>query len=88
MKNSVAYNVPEGTSTMKADNVIRDSQVMTTLYEHTTDGIYQPDVLQVRRLGSKVANVTETQETGNHPLFVTFPGEKREALGLKNLYGL
>ena len=38
---------------MKADNVIHDSQLMTKLSELTTYGKYQPDVPQVKKLGSK-----------------------------------
>ena len=56
IKNIVAYNVPEGTSSLKADNVIHDSQLMMILSELITDGKYQPEVLQVRKLGSKLAN--------------------------------
>ena len=49
MKNIVVYNVPEGTSTLKVENATHDRE----LTEHTTEGQYQPESLQVRRLGSK-----------------------------------
>ena len=79
MKNIVVYNVPEGSSNLKEDNVIYNSQLMTKLSEHA--GKYQPNVLQVRRLGSKQTNETETHETRNRP----FPDEDKKALVVKNL---
>ena len=85
MRNIVVYNVPEGTTSLKADNAIQDNQLLTKLSELITDGKYQQDVLQVRRLGSKQANETETR---NRPLLVAFPDEDNKALVMKNLYKL
>ena len=50
----------------------------TKLSEHITDEEYQREVLQVRRLGSKQANETETHETRT----------RIKALLMKNLYKL
>ena len=47
MKNTVVYNVPEGTSTLKAENATHDREFVKQLTEHTTDGQYQPESLQV-----------------------------------------
>ena len=56
MKNIVVYNVPEGISTLIAENATHERELMKQLTEHTTDGQYQPDSLQGRRLGSKPNN--------------------------------
>ena len=53
MKNIVVYNMPEGTSTLKVENATHDRELMKQLPEHTTDGQYQSESLQVQRLGSK-----------------------------------
>ena len=41
MKNIVVYNMPEGTSTLKAENATHDREIMRQLTEQTTDGHYQ-----------------------------------------------
>ena len=87
-QNIVVYNVPEGTSTLKADNVTHDRELMKQLTEHTTDGQYQPESLQVRRLGSRANTETGTDEARTRPLFVTFPGEDKKASVMKNLHKL
>ena len=56
--------------------------------EHKTDGKYQPESLQVRRLGSKHKNETETDEARSRPLLVTFPDEDKKASVMKNLQKL
>ncbi|KAK2192590.1 hypothetical protein NP493_26g03045 [Ridgeia piscesae] len=61
---------------------------MKQLTEHTTEGQYQPESLQVRRLGSKHKNETETDEARSRPLLVTFPDEDKKASVMKNLYKL
>jgi hypothetical protein len=61
---------------------------MKQLTEHTTDGQYQPESLQVRRLGSKHKNETETDEARSRPLLVTFPDEDKTASVIKNLHKL
>jgi hypothetical protein len=45
MKNTVVYNMPEGTSTLKVENATHDRELMKQLTEHTTDGQYQPESL-------------------------------------------
>ena len=65
--------MPEGTSTLKVENATHDRELMKQLTEHTTEGQYQPESLQVRRLGSKHKNETETDEARSRPLLVTFP---------------
>ena len=87
-QNIVVYNVPEGTSTLKADNVTHDRELMKQLTEHTTDGQYQPESLQVRRLGSRANTETGTDEARSRPLLVTFPGEDKKASVMKNLHKL
>ena len=62
LKNIVVYNVPEETSTLKADNAIHDTNLMKELLGHTTGGKYQPEDLLVKRLGSKQTKETETEE--------------------------
>ena len=44
LKNIIVYNVPEaeGTSTLKADKAIHDTNLMKDLLGHTTGGKYQP----------------------------------------------
>ena len=88
MKNIVVYNVPEGTSTLKAENATHDREVMKQLTEHTTEGQYQPESLQVRRLGSKPKTETGTDEARSRPLLVTFPDEDKKASVMKNLHKL
>ena len=89
LKNIVVYNVPEGTSTLKADNAIHDTTLMKELLGHTTGGKYQPEDLPVKRLGSEQTKETETEETKkNRPLLVTFPEEDKKAIVMKNLYKL
>ena len=88
LKNIVVYNVPEGTSTLKADNAIHDTNLMKELLGHTTGGKYQPEDLLVKRLGSKQTKETETEETKMFPLLVTFPEEDKKAIVMKNLYKL
>ena len=41
MKNIIVYNMPEGTSTLKAENATHDREIMRQLTEQTTDGHYQ-----------------------------------------------
>ena len=88
LKNIIVYNVPEGTSTLKADNAIHDTNLMKELLGHTTGGKYQPEDLPVKRLGSKQTKETETQETKNRPLLVTFPEEDKKTIVMENLYKL
>lgn len=88
MKNIVVYNVPEGTSTLKEDNTIHDRKLMREMSGYTTDGKYQPEDLQVRRLGSKQRKEMETEGTRTRPLLVTFPEEDKKAFVMKNLYKL
>ena len=58
MTNIVVYNVPEGISTLKAENPTHDRELIKQLTEHTTDGLYPAESLQVGRLGSKPKNET------------------------------
>ena len=87
LKNIIVYNVPEGTSTLKAHNAIHDTNLMKELLGHTTCAKYQPEDLPVKRLGDK-AKETETEETKNRPLLVTFPEEDKKPMVMKNLYKL
>ena len=88
MKNIVVYNVPEGTSTLKVESATHDRELMKQLTEHTTDGQYQPESLQVRILGSKPKNDTGTDEARSRPLFVTFLDEDKKASVMTNLHKL
>ena len=80
--------MPEGTSTLKAENETHDRELMKQLAEHTTDGQYQPESLHILRLGSKAKNETETDEARSRPLLVTFPEEDKKASVMKNLHKL
>ena len=80
--------MPEGTSTPKAENATHDRELMKQLTEHTTDGQYQRESLQVRRLRSKPKNETGTDEARSRPLLVTFPDEDKKASVMKNLHKL
>ena len=88
MKNIVVYNVPEGTNSLKAENATHDRELKKQLTEHTTDGHYQPESLQLRRLGSKPKNETGKDEARSRPLLVTFPDEDKKASVMKNLHKL
>ena len=88
LKNIVVYNVPEGTSILKADNATHDTNLMKELLGHTTGGKYQPEDLPVKRLGSNQTKETKIEETKNLPLLVTFPEEDKKAIVMKNLYKL
>ena len=88
MKNIVVYNLPEGTSTLKAENATDDRELMKQLTEHSTDGQYQPESLQVRRLGSRANTETGTDEARSRPLLVTFPDEDKKASVMTNLHKL
>ena len=61
---------------------------MKKLTEHATDGQYQPESLQVRRLGSRANTETGTDEARSRPLLVTFSGEDKKASVMKNLHKL
>ena len=88
MKNIVVYNVPEGTSILKAENATHDRDLVKKLTEHATDGQYQPESLQVWRLGSRASTETGTDEARSRPLLVTFSGEDKKASVMKNLHKL
>ena len=59
---------------------------MKQLTEHTTDGQYQPESLQVRRLGSKPKNETGIDEARSRLLLVTFPDKDKKTSVMKNLH--
>ena len=61
---------------------------MKELLGHTTGGKYQPEDLLVKRLGSGQTKETETEETKNRPLPVTFTEEDKKTIVMKNLYKL
>ena len=88
VKDAVAKvaDLPEETSTIRAENATHDRELMKQLTEHTTDGQYQPDSLQVRRLGSKPKNETGTDEARSRPQLVTFPHEDKKASIMDNLH--
>ena len=86
MKNIIVQNVPEGTSTRKAENATHERELMKQLTEQY--GQYQPESLQVRGLGSKPKTETGTDDARRRPLLVIFPDEDKKASVMKNLHKL